>query len=124
MATQTSQPTGAQAAIVKGKSPRNALIGVGFVAALLIGGIGIYYQFQAGNKAQEEARQQKSDKAAQGIDQNANDRRCGQDHRRPAGQRQTCGGRKRGFGVSGGCGTRPHQAWSDDGRVPAGPVRR
>ncbi|MFC0403130.1 TrbI/VirB10 family protein [Paraburkholderia rhizosphaerae] len=68
MARQASQPSGDQAAIVKGKSPRNALIGVGFVAAVLIGGIGIYYQIKASNQAQEEARQHKKDKAAEAVD--------------------------------------------------------
>jgi type IV secretion system protein VirB10 len=68
MARQASQPTNDQAAIVKGKSPRNALIGVGFVAAVLIGGIGIYYQIKASNEAQEEARQHKKEKAAEAVD--------------------------------------------------------
>jgi type IV secretory pathway VirB10-like protein len=68
MARQTSQPTTDQAAIVKGKSPRNALIGVGFVAAVLIGAIGIYYQIKASNEAQEEARQHKKEKAAEAVD--------------------------------------------------------
>jgi type IV secretion system protein VirB10 len=68
MAKQAPQPTGDQASISKGKSPRNALIGVGFVAAVLIGGIGIYYQIKASQEAQEEARQHKKEKAAEAVD--------------------------------------------------------
>ncbi|TDN59101.1 TrbI/VirB10 family protein [Paraburkholderia sp. BL10I2N1] len=55
-------------AIVKGKSPRNALIGVGVVAAFVIGAIGFYYQVKASSQAEEEARLQKKAKAAEVVD--------------------------------------------------------
>lgn len=72
MANQNGQPTSDQAAIVKGKSPRNALLGVGAIAALAIGAIGFYYQVKASNDAAEEARLLKASKAAEVVDKSHN----------------------------------------------------
>lgn len=71
MANSNGTPTSGQAAIVKGKSPRNALLGVGVVAALVIGAIGFYYQVKASNDAAEDARMLKAAKAAEGVDKSA-----------------------------------------------------
>ena len=68
MANQNGQPTPDQATIVKGKSPRNALLGVGAIAALAIGAIGFYYQVKASDDAAEEARLLKASKAAEVVD--------------------------------------------------------
>ncbi|MGQ7932245.1 TrbI/VirB10 family protein [Paraburkholderia sp. D1E] len=72
MANQNGQPTLDQAAIVKGKSPRNALLGVGAIAAVAIGAIGFYYQVKASNDATEEARLLKASKAAEVVDRSHN----------------------------------------------------
>ncbi|MFM0046031.1 TraB/TrbI/VirB10 family type IV secretion system protein [Paraburkholderia sediminicola] len=72
MANQNGQPTSDQAAIVKGKSPRNALLGVGAIAAVAIGAIGFYYQVKASNDAAEEARLLKASKAAEVVDRSHN----------------------------------------------------
>ncbi|WGS55278.1 TrbI/VirB10 family protein (plasmid) [Paraburkholderia sp. D15] len=72
MANQNGQPTPDQATIVKGKSPRNALLGVGAIAALAIGAIGFYYQVKASNEAAEEQRLLKASKAADGVDKSNN----------------------------------------------------
>ncbi|SIO72888.1 type IV secretion system protein VirB10 [Burkholderia sp. GAS332] len=72
MANQNGQPTADQAAIVKGKSPRNALLGVGAIAAVAIGAIGFYYQVKASNDAAEEARLLKASKAAEVVDKSHN----------------------------------------------------
>ncbi|MFM0514784.1 TraB/TrbI/VirB10 family type IV secretion system protein [Paraburkholderia sp. RL17-373-BIF-A] len=72
MANQNAQPTSDQAAIVKGKSPRNALLGVGAIAAVAIGAIGFYYQVKASNDAAEEARLLKASKAAEVVDKSHN----------------------------------------------------
>jgi type IV secretory pathway VirB10-like protein len=68
MAQHSAQPTSDQAAIVKGKSPRNALIAVGTIAGVAIAAIGFYYQVQAGKNADEEARLLKKAKAAEAVD--------------------------------------------------------
>lgn len=68
MTKQNAQPTNAQAAIVKGKSPRNALISAGVVAAVVIAALGFYYQVKEGAKAEEEATLQKKAKAAEVVD--------------------------------------------------------
>ncbi len=67
MATPNPQPTADQAAIVKGKSPRNAILGVGAVAAIAIGGIGFYYQMKQSNQLAEEATLQRKAKAAEAV---------------------------------------------------------
>lgn len=72
MANRNETPTSDQAAIVKGKSPRNALLGVGAIAALAIGAIGFYYQVKASDDAAEEARLLKASKAAEVVDKSHN----------------------------------------------------
>ncbi|OLL27745.1 conjugal transfer protein TraI [Burkholderia sp. SRS-W-2-2016] len=68
MTGQTGQPTSAQAQIVKGKSPRNALISAGVVAAVVIAALGFYYQVQESAKADDEAKLAKKDKQAEVVD--------------------------------------------------------
>ncbi|SDR54319.1 type IV secretion system protein VirB10 [Paraburkholderia fungorum] len=72
MAQQNTQPTGDQAAIVKGKSPRNALISAGVVAAVVIAGLGFYYQVKESGQLEEEAKLQKKAKAAEVVDKTNN----------------------------------------------------
>ncbi|NUY05678.1 TrbI/VirB10 family protein [Paraburkholderia youngii] len=62
------QPTGAQAQIVKGKSPRNALISAGAVAAVVIAALGFYYQVKESAKADDEAKLAKKAKQAEVVD--------------------------------------------------------
>jgi type IV secretion system protein TrbI len=72
MAQQNPQPTSDQAAIVKGKSPRNALISAGVVAAVVIAGLGFYYQVKESAQVEEEAKLQKKAKAAEVVDKTNN----------------------------------------------------
>jgi type IV secretion system protein VirB10 len=72
MAQQNTQPTSDQAAIVKGKSPRNALISAGVVAAVVIAGLGFYYQVKESAQVEEEAKLQKKAKAAEVVDKTNN----------------------------------------------------
>lgn len=62
MAKQTDpvKPNAEQQALVKGKTPRNAILSIGLLAALVIGGLGFYYELKASNQAQEEARLKKA----------------------------------------------------------------
>jgi type IV secretory pathway VirB10-like protein len=62
MAKQTDpiKPNAEQQALVKGKTPRNAILSIGLLAALVIGGLGFYYELQASNQSQEEARLKKA----------------------------------------------------------------
>ncbi|WP_321794648.1 TrbI/VirB10 family protein [Caballeronia sp. J97] len=53
-------PSAEQAALVKGKTPRNAIMSIGILAAVVIGGLGFYYELQATSKADEEARIKKA----------------------------------------------------------------
>jgi type IV secretion system protein TrbI len=53
-------PSAEQEALVKGKTPRNAIMSIGILAAVVIGGLGFYYELQATNKADEEARLRKA----------------------------------------------------------------
>ncbi|MGF6292718.1 TrbI/VirB10 family protein [Paraburkholderia youngii] len=62
------QPTGEQAQIVKGKSPRNALISAGAVAAVVIAALGFYYQVKESAKADDEAKLAKKAKQAEVVD--------------------------------------------------------
>lgn len=64
-------PDDEQAAIIRGKSPRNALIAIGAFVALIIGAIGFYYQVKASDEADEEARLQKAAKTAAVVDKSA-----------------------------------------------------
>jgi type IV secretion system protein TrbI len=67
MASPTAQPSGAHADIVKGKSPRNAIIGVGIVAAVVIAAIGFYYQLKQSREAVEEAKLVKKQQQADAV---------------------------------------------------------
>jgi type IV secretory pathway VirB10-like protein len=53
-------PNAEQQALVKGKTPRNAIMSIGLLAGLVIGGLGFYYELKASNQAQEEARLKKA----------------------------------------------------------------
>ncbi|MFP3645837.1 TrbI/VirB10 family protein [Paraburkholderia sp. SIMBA_054] len=55
-----SAPTPEQAALVKGKTPRNAILSIGLVAGIIIGVLGFFYELKASNQAQEEARLKKA----------------------------------------------------------------
>ncbi|MGF6782051.1 hypothetical protein P3T21_007291 [Paraburkholderia sp. GAS334] len=68
MAKQNAQTSNDQAEIVKGKSPRNALISAGIVAGLVIGALGFYYQVKASHQADEEVQLQKKAKTAEVVD--------------------------------------------------------
>ncbi|NPT60847.1 TrbI/VirB10 family protein [Paraburkholderia elongata] len=62
MAKQTDpiKPNAEQQALVKGKTPRNAILSIGLLAALVIGALGFYYELQASNQSEEEARLKKA----------------------------------------------------------------
>ncbi|MCP3712590.1 TrbI/VirB10 family protein [Paraburkholderia sp. CNPSo 3274] len=68
MSTQNSSPTSDQDRVVKGKSPRNALVAVGAIFAVLIGAMGYYYQSKASDKAEQQAKDDKAAKAAASVD--------------------------------------------------------
>ncbi|MBN3785711.1 TrbI/VirB10 family protein [Burkholderia sp. Ac-20353] len=68
MAKSNESLSSDQAAIVKGKVPRNALIAVGAIAAVVIGAIGFYYQVQESHKAEADARELKKTRAAEVVD--------------------------------------------------------
>jgi len=68
MTQPLDQTNDSQAAIVKGKSPRNALVGFGILAAVIIGAIGFYYQVKASKEAADEARLAKKAKQAAVVD--------------------------------------------------------
>lgn len=53
-------PSAEQEELVKGKTPRNAIMSIGILAAVVIGGLGFYYELQATSKAEEEARLKKA----------------------------------------------------------------
>lgn len=67
MTQPNTQPTSDQAAIVKGKSPRNALISAGVVAAIVIAALGFYYQVKESDRLEKEAQLQKKAKAAEVV---------------------------------------------------------
>jgi len=54
MAKQTdpAKPNAEQQALIKGKTPRNAILSIGLLAALVIGGLGFYYELKASDQAQ------------------------------------------------------------------------
>jgi type IV secretion system protein VirB10 len=56
----SAAPSAEQEALVKGKTPRNAIMSIGILAAVVIGGLGFYYELQATSKADEEARLKKA----------------------------------------------------------------
>jgi uncharacterized protein HemX len=55
MVQPNQQPGSDHPSIVKGKSPRNAILAVGAVAAIVIAAIGFYYQLKQTNEVAEEA---------------------------------------------------------------------
>lgn len=72
MARSNQQPGGEHAAIVKGKSPRNAIFAVGVVAALIIGAIGFYYQLRESNEVEQEAKLQRKQREAAAVHKEVN----------------------------------------------------
>ena len=62
MAKKSDQaaPSAEQAALVKGKTPRNAILTIGLLAGIVIGVLGFFYELKASNQAQEEARLKKA----------------------------------------------------------------
>jgi type IV secretion system protein TrbI len=58
--TEHTTPNAEQAAIVKGKTPRNAILSIGVLAALVIGSLGFYYELKASDQAAEDARLKKA----------------------------------------------------------------
>jgi type IV secretion system protein TrbI len=59
MAQPNQQPGSDRPSIVRGKSPRNAILAVGAVAAIVIAAIGFYYQLKQTNEVAEEAKLQR-----------------------------------------------------------------
>jgi type IV secretion system protein TrbI len=72
MAQRNQQPGDEQASIIKGKSPRNAILAVGAVAAIVIASIGFYYQLKQSNEAQEEARLQRKERESAAVHKEVN----------------------------------------------------
>jgi type IV secretion system protein TrbI len=53
-------PTGEQQALVKGKTPRNAIMSIGIVAAVVIGGLGFFYELKASNQHDKDVQAKKA----------------------------------------------------------------
>lgn len=68
MSNQNPQNLSDQERVTKGKSPRNALVGVGVIFAVLIGALGYYYQSKAAAQADEDAKAEKAAKTAASVD--------------------------------------------------------
>jgi type IV secretion system protein VirB10 len=68
MSSQNSAPLSDQDRVVKGKSPRNALVGVGVIFAVIIGAMGYYYQSKASSRADQQAKEDKVAKTAAAVD--------------------------------------------------------
>lgn len=68
MSNQNPQNLSDQERVTKGKSPRNALVGVGVIFAVIIGGLGYYYQSKASAQADEDAKAEKAAKTAASVD--------------------------------------------------------
>ncbi|WP_028221575.1 TrbI/VirB10 family protein [Paraburkholderia oxyphila] len=68
MSSENSAPLSDQERVVKGKSPRNALVGVGLIFAVIIGVMGYYYQSKASDKADQQAKDDKAAKTAAAVD--------------------------------------------------------
>jgi type IV secretion system protein VirB10 len=68
MSSQNPQNLSDQERVTKGKSPRNALVGVGVIFAVLIGALGYYYQSKAADQADEDAKAEKAAKTAASVD--------------------------------------------------------
>ncbi|MBN3812421.1 TrbI/VirB10 family protein [Paraburkholderia sp. Ac-20347] len=67
MSNQNPQPTD-QERVTKGKSPRGALLAVGMLFALVIGGLGFYYQSKEASQADADAKAEKAAKMAASVD--------------------------------------------------------
>jgi type IV secretion system protein VirB10 len=72
MNQRNGQPNSQRASLFEGKSPRNALFAVGGVAAIVIAGLGFYYQVKESAKVDEEAALRKKAKAAEVVDKSNN----------------------------------------------------
>ncbi|WP_028214417.1 TrbI/VirB10 family protein [Paraburkholderia mimosarum] len=68
MSSQSQGVTADQERVVKGKSPRNALMAVGLIFALAIGAMGFYYQSKVSARAAEQAKEDKAAKTAASVD--------------------------------------------------------
>jgi type IV secretion system protein TrbI len=53
-------PTGEQQALVKGKTPRNAIMSIGIVAAVVIGGLRFFYELKASNQHDKDVQAKKA----------------------------------------------------------------
>jgi type IV secretory pathway VirB10-like protein len=83
-----SMPNDQKGSFFKGKTPRNAIIGVGLVAAVVVGGLGIYYQAKqdtdakadaAAKKAKQEQYSRKQDGDNQGLNSIINQQKADAD---------------------------------------------
>ncbi|NIE81920.1 MULTISPECIES: TrbI/VirB10 family protein [unclassified Burkholderia] len=68
MAKQTDPTSPEERALFKGKVPRNVMIAVGAIAALVVGALGFYTQTVQADKAEAEALQAKRQRAADAVD--------------------------------------------------------
>lgn len=68
MSSQNPQNLSDQERVTKGKSPRNALVAVGVMFAVVIGALGYYYQSKAAAQADEDAKADKAAKTAASVD--------------------------------------------------------
>jgi type IV secretion system protein VirB10 len=57
---EASNPRDEQLALTKGKTPRNAIMSIGILAAVVIGVLGFFYELKATNKAEQDARDKKT----------------------------------------------------------------
>ena len=55
-----TNPSDEQLALTKGKTPRNAIMSIGILAAVVIGVLGFFYELKATNKAEQDARDKKT----------------------------------------------------------------
>jgi type IV secretory pathway VirB10-like protein len=53
-------PTGEQQSLVKGKTPRNAIMSIGIVAAAVIGGLGFFYELKASHQHENDLQAKKA----------------------------------------------------------------
>src|SRR5665213_2480312 len=54
------EPSEEPIALTKGKTPRNAIMSIGILAAIVIGALGFFYELKASNQAEQDARDKKS----------------------------------------------------------------
>jgi hypothetical protein len=57
---EASNASDEQLALTKGKTPRNAIMSIGILAAVVIGVLGFFYELKATNKAEQDARDKKT----------------------------------------------------------------